>query len=208
MLLLTPLYLRRSVEFSTGDFAPGKMNLGSIGLHLFSEVVDKASDTHCFVCLNERQITDGDHSNVVVVVFRGTVSRENMRTDLDWEQVKLPSGGQGWADVSAKGMGEKKGSAAWSGYGSLLSTDSEGDLERRSSPVPIFSDDNPISMTPDSDLFEGVSGSVRVHKGFRNSYGKIRNRIMRSVLDCVENSMLKSGKPPKVYVTGHRYAAS
>ncbi|GMH77648.1 hypothetical protein TL16_g07482 [Triparma laevis f. inornata] len=186
-------------EYSTGDFAPGKMNLSSLGVSLFSEVVDEVSDTHCYVLLNSRQITDGDDSDVIIVVFRGTVSKENMKTDLDFEQVGLPIDGGGWGR-----LGGKRRTTTIGGYGSIPLHDYGGDVEdvgERGDRLPDFNE--ALGVRDDDNLFPDVNGNVRVHKGFRDSYGAIRNRVLTSVMQCIEGSLIKSSNPPKIYVTGH-----
>ncbi|GMH95613.1 hypothetical protein TrVE_jg13867 [Triparma verrucosa] len=193
-------------EYSTGDFAPGKMNLGSLGVTLYSEIVDELSDTHCYVLLNSRQITDGDDSDIVIVVFRGTVSKENMKTDLDFEQVGLPIEGGGWGRSKRRAF-TRAGSG--SGYGTIPLHDygdggEDGDDEDMGGGFWTLPDFNEaLSISEDDDLFPDVNSNVRVHKGFRDSYGAIRNRVLTSVLQCVEGSLIKNPNPPKIYVTGH-----
>jgi hypothetical protein len=83
-----------SKGYSSSADAPGRMNLESLGLTLFREVIDAATDTHAYVCVKrspETQVLDGDGSNVIVVMFRGTVTSQNVKTDMDTTQVDLPA---------------------------------------------------------------------------------------------------------------------
>jgi uncharacterized membrane protein YgcG len=149
------------------------MNLGTLGLTLYREVIDEGSDTHAYVCVKKGadvEIVEGDDSQVIVVLFRGTVTTQNVKTDLDTTQVSMP------------------------------------DAERwRSSPV---SGDPRVKVS--ADVFEEAHEhfrSIRVHKGFLESYEKIRSRVLSAVMDCAlncfESNAPASTPAPKVYVTGH-----
>jgi len=165
-------------DYSTDVFAPGKMNLESLGLKLLREIIDEASDTHCYVCVNiaGRQLFEGDESESIVVLFRGTVTKENLKTDMKTDQVRV--GDTWWI--------EKRGGA----YGSV----EEGGG---------FYEDGFIKVKGGNTFFEDEGG--RVHNGFWECYRKVRTRLISIVVEEVRRVMGPKGEgnPPKIFVTGH-----
>jgi hypothetical protein len=76
-------------EYAYNDWAPGKMNLGSIGLKLERAIVDEETDTFAYVASNVSEQTEGESDSIIVVSFRGTASVSNMKTDLSFRQVSI-----------------------------------------------------------------------------------------------------------------------
>eukprot|EP00978_Attheya_sp_CCMP212_P022522 scaffold67260_cov53-Attheya_sp.AAC.2 len=79
-----------TTEFSSNDWAPGRINLESIGLQLEGAIYDENTHTQAFIASNVSQQVDGETDSVIVVSFRGTATTTNMRTDLRFRQVPLP----------------------------------------------------------------------------------------------------------------------
>ncbi|KAL9184484.1 hypothetical protein ACHAXT_002570 [Thalassiosira profunda] len=77
-------------EYSTSDWAPGLMRLDSIGLKLEHQIHDSETDTHGFVASNISEQVEGEDDSIIVIAFRGTNSRSNIKTDLSFRQVPLP----------------------------------------------------------------------------------------------------------------------
>ena len=74
-------------EYSHNDWAPGKMDLVSIGLKLERAIEDEETDTHAYVATNASEQVEGEEDSIIVVSFRGTASISNMKTDLSFRQV-------------------------------------------------------------------------------------------------------------------------
>ena len=90
MLLTHVAYLDySSTEFKTDDFAPGMMNIQSIGLQLEADIYDDETDTRAVVSTNSSSQVDGEEDSIIVVAFRGTASSTNLKTDLDFKQVSF-----------------------------------------------------------------------------------------------------------------------
>ena len=78
-----------STEFKTDDFAPGKMDIQSIGLQLEADIYDDETDTRAFVSSNLSSQVDGEEDSIIVVAFRGTASSTNVKTDFNFNQVSF-----------------------------------------------------------------------------------------------------------------------
>ena len=160
------------------------MNLETLGLTLLKEIIDEPSHTHCFVCNNiaGKPLFEGDESDSIVVLFRGTVTKENLKTDFRTDQVRLGPWETASGANSGYGSVEEGSKTSW---GPFIHAKDEGDL---------FSEEQ----------VDGPFNSIRIHKGFWDSYGKVRTRLMKVILEEV-GRVMRAGKglPPKVYVTGH-----
>lgn len=63
------------------------MNLQLLGLHLEAVINDEQYDTSAFVSSNLTDQIDGEKDSIIVISFRGTVSVNNVVTDLKMNQV-------------------------------------------------------------------------------------------------------------------------
>ena len=72
---------------NSDDWAPGRMNLHSLGLNLEADITDEDADIRAFVASNFRAQIDGEEDSIIVIGFRGTASTTNVLTDLKFKQV-------------------------------------------------------------------------------------------------------------------------
>ena len=194
-----------SFGFGIDQFAPGKMNLSSVGLKLVAETNDKATDTHGFVCCNVKEIFDGEvrgRGDVIAVFFRGSVTFENFKTDLDTEQVGIRS-------------------LLLKPHKTVIDL-ATGEVSTRTSSSPAFSLDNYDSSDDEGDFVSNHSAgnsnnlltfdcphNVLCHQGFLSSYLSVREEMLAAVLSCFTRTALKNSNNrkkfvvPKVYICGH-----
>ena len=76
-------------DFSSDSFAPGRMSLDSIGLHLEKAIFDEETLTQAYISTNMNAQVDGPEDSIIVVAFRGTANVQNMRMDLKLRQIPL-----------------------------------------------------------------------------------------------------------------------
>lgn len=69
------------------EWAPGRMNLASLGLRLERVINDEAADIQAYVATNPLARVDGDEDSVIVVAFRGSANASNLKTDFRARQV-------------------------------------------------------------------------------------------------------------------------
>lgn len=72
------------------EWAPGQMNLESLGLRLERVVNDDSADIQVFVATNPLPRVDGEEDSVIVVSFRGSANASNLKTDFRARQVSCP----------------------------------------------------------------------------------------------------------------------
>ena len=213
-------------EFKTDDWAPGRMSLSSVGLKLDAAISDDRSDTKAYICSNVKAQVDGEKGSVIVVAFRGTASKKNMRTDLNWQQVPLPEdieGRDGRANYQVRvgsGPSEDRDESSTSPESYPLV-----DLVKpRRLEANFFTPGNLLKATPIVR-----QATPLVHEGFLEAYLHIRDQVLESVLNIfksqLESSLHKSRSRrshrcyqegifspslniPKIYVTGHSLGGS
>jgi len=209
-------------EFKTDDWAPGRMSLSSVGLKLDAAISDDRSDTKAYICSNVKAQVDGEKGSVIVVAFRGTASKKNMRTDLNWQQVPLPEeieGRNGRADFQVRvgsGPSEDRDESSTNPLVVLV--------KPRRLEANFFTPGNLLKATPIVR-----QATPLVHEGFLEAYLHIRDQVLESVLNIfksqLESSLHKSRSRrnhrsyqegifsptfniPKIYVTGHSLGGS
>jgi len=194
-----------ATEYKTDDFAPGKMNLNSVGLKLEVDIFDEDTDTRAFVATNMHPQIDGETDSIVVIAFRGTASSTNIKTDLNWNQEPLSNsfinGSQLKAEFQIKVQNSSdKEYGTCPTFTMVQNETAEGiktsGAEKILKTVPITRQAFPC-----------------IHSGFQYAYFKVRDEIINSVLKvyqrqlgkalerCSENS--SPLKLPKIYLTGH-----
>lgn len=211
-------------QFKTDDWAPGRMSLDSVGLKLDSAISDERSDTKAYICSNVKPQVDGEEGSVIVVAFRGTASKKNLQTDLNWQQVPLPEdieGRDGKADYQIR-------------VSSNSTTDSQEEIGTSTKSHPLATLVKPRRLeshffTPGNILKSTPivrQATPLVHEGFLEAYLHIREQVLEAVLNIfqsqLENSLRKSRsrrrndhgvlapslQVPKIYITGHSLGGS
>jgi hypothetical protein len=188
-----------ATEYKTDDFAPGIMNLESVGLILEADIFHEETDTRAFVATNLAPQVDGDSDSIIVVAFRGTVSDTNIKTDFNWRQESLPEsfikGSNDKAEYQIKVTGTSNND-----YGSLPT-------------ISVIK--NNENTTKGLEL--GANKLLKqafpcVHCGFLHSYLQVRDQIFDEILKVLQRQIEKAVqrrevddvlKLPKIYVTGH-----
>eukprot|EP00563_Minutocellus_polymorphus_P012378 CAMPEP_0181066466 /NCGR_PEP_ID=MMETSP1070-20121207/25342_1 /TAXON_ID=265543 /ORGANISM="Minutocellus polymorphus, Strain NH13" /LENGTH=1404 /DNA_ID=CAMNT_0023147035 /DNA_START=41 /DNA_END=4255 /DNA_ORIENTATION=- len=214
-------------QFKTDDdWAPGRMSLDSVGLKLDAAISDDRSDTKAYICSNVKPQVDGEEGSVIVVAFRGTASKKNMKTDLNWQQVPLPEdieGRDGRADYQVRVGSEPSDNpdetSTSSGSHPLVTL-----IKPRRLEANFFTPGNLLKATPIVR-----QATPLVHEGFLEAYLHIRDQVLESVLNIfqsqLENSLRMSRSRrsrrgyqegifssclhiPKIYITGHSLGGS
>lgn len=207
-----------SSEYKTDDFAPGVMNLDSVGLELEADIYNEKSDTRAFVASNIANQVDGESDSIIVVAFRGTCSSTNLKTDFNWGQEALPesfiNGTENRAQYQIKIVNSMDAEA---GY--VCNTKLVKDTKLRAKGL-IREADNILRSVPVTRLAYPC-----VHSGFIEAYNLVRNQIIQVVVHVIERQIKKaivrcnheddqssqeteSFVLPKIYVTGHSLGGS
>ena len=195
-------------RFSSDSFAPGRMSLDSIGLHLEKAIFDEDTLTQAYISTNMNSQVDGPEDSIIVVAFRGTANVQNMRMDLKFRQIPLLDQIIGLSDtmfqVYADGV-DASYTDAWF-FDSLL----------KESP-------NLKSFTPNKRIKDGcisfpafvakrsAVGTVSlgakavlkatpmvrqalpcVHQGFQEAYTRMRKEVWNSLLGILQRQLAKS----------------
>jgi len=193
-----------ATEFKTDDFAPGKMNLGSVGLKLEADIFHEETDTRAYVASNLTPQVDGDIDSVIVVAFRGTTSITNLKTNVKWHQESLLDSILTGANVKPK-------------YEFTVSNNIDTEHGTVTNISFVKNDEK-----SDRGLKNGSIGLLKVapltrqafpcvHCGFLHAYKQVRDEIMTTILKVFERQLKKSVKQsgnvclkiPKIYITGH-----
>ena len=202
-----------TTEYKTDDFAPGVMNLDSLGLGLEADIYNEKTDTRAFVASNITSQVDGERDSIIVIAFRGTASSTNLKTDFNWGQEALPehfiAGADGQTEfqmniTNTHGRDVEMGGKTKANHAQRESTLSKGLIQEA---------DTILRSAPITRL-----AFPCVHSGFIQAYSLIRDEIIQKVIQVMERQINKalercgdSGAPfvlPKIYVTGHSLGGS
>jgi hypothetical protein len=217
-------------EFSSDEFAPGKMSLESIGLKLERCLRDPSTDTQAYVATNLHRQVDGEEDSIIVVAFRGTSNVTNMQIDLKYRQVPLLDQIIGIADFPIFQISKDdvvmndSGSWFWdSPYTREVAVNSSAPKE---SCLPfVCRGDRPKSASAAISLgAKAVLAATPmtrqtlpcVHEGFLEAYSHLRQPLLECVVQVLKrqlNLALERSKRgslvlPKIYVTGHSSGGS
>eukprot|EP00557_Chaetoceros_sp_GSL56_P006505 CAMPEP_0176504310 /NCGR_PEP_ID=MMETSP0200_2-20121128/15861_1 /TAXON_ID=947934 /ORGANISM="Chaetoceros sp., Strain GSL56" /LENGTH=1635 /DNA_ID=CAMNT_0017903725 /DNA_START=200 /DNA_END=5107 /DNA_ORIENTATION=- len=200
-----------SSEYKTDDFAPGVMNLDSVGLELEADIYNKKSDTRAFVASNIASQVDGESDSIIVIAFRGTCSSTNLKTDFNWGQEALPESFiDGTESRPQYQVQITKNMDAEAGY--IYNTKLTKDTKPKAKGF-IREADNILRSVPVTRLAYPC-----VHSGFIEAYNLLRDQIIQVLVHVIERQIKKailryedehsSQKEsyfvlPKIYVTGH-----
>ena len=214
-------------QFKTDDWAPGRMSLDSVGLKLDAAISDDRFDTKTYICSNIKPQVDGEEGSVIVVAFRGTASKENIKTDFNFQQVPLPEdieGRDGRADYQVRVGVKPTVDPRRNSNTSSESHPSVTLVKPRRLEANFFTPGNLLKATPIVR-----QATPLVHEGFLEAYLNIREQVLESVLNIfqgqLENSLRKSRNRrrhrnyqegfltpslqiPKIYITGHSLGGS
>lgn len=199
------------------------MSLDSIGLKLERFIEEKDTDTHVYVASNVSAQVEGEEDTIIVVSFRGSASKTNVLTDLEFEQVPLSEDivSSIPAFILTPGMPIAINKNVW---------------KPRASSRSIFNEVSPsaaVSSSLNQDVHHftnavsiGAKAVLRatplarqtlacVHKGFLTSYNSVRHELIEAIVAVlkrqldnvvVSNRNSSPGEPltlPKIYLTGH-----
>jgi hypothetical protein len=186
-------------DFSLDDWAPGRMALESIGLHLEQSIIDESLHTQAFVASNISSQVDGEEDSIIVIAFRGTASSRNMKTDLTFRQVPLFDQITG-TDKRATFQVRSDRIDAYDTNDHFWDTPMKKRDVLNISPVNVqegsdstvynWHDDRKSSLATVSNGAKAVIKAVPmarqalpcVHEGFLEAYAHIRRQVLESVL--------------------------
>uniref|UniRef100_A0A7S3PV14 Fungal lipase-type domain-containing protein n=1 Tax=Chaetoceros debilis TaxID=122233 RepID=A0A7S3PV14_9STRA len=195
-----------TTEYKTDGFAPGIMNLDTLGLNLEADIYNESSDTRVFVASNIAPQVDGEADSMIVVAFRGTASTTNIKTDLNIDQQALP----------------KYFNQDQPEYQIHLSNtyDLETEDGENCARVVKKEDESGTSFRQEADALLRSAPITRqvfpcVHSGFLEAYNLIKDEVIDAVVKVMKRQITKSLRRcsesnqylplvlPKIYVTGH-----
>lgn len=222
-----------STEYSLSDWAPGRMRLDQIGLKLERNITDSETDTHVFVATNISEQVEGEEDSIIVVCFRGSASRTNIKTDLSFKQVPLPEKIK--SDVPAfnirPGMPIAVDETLWdeqassslpsvlqdiihgpSGhYKSWPTTGEETDYSSTNACHPVDLDQSvfiPTVSNAGKAIIRATPMARQalpcVHEGFLQNYTKIRHELVETILSILKRQLEKSVK--RSHHSNNRYS--
>ena len=199
------------------------MRLDSIGLKLERSIVDKDTDTHVYVASNVSAQVEGEEDTIIVVSFRGSASKTNVQTDLEFEQVPLSE------DIVSSipdfiltpGAPIAVNKNVWkprAGSRSIFNEVSPSAAEPSSLNQDLNHFTNAVSVGAKAVLRATPLARQTlpcVHKGFLTNYNSVRHELIEAIVAVLKrqldnvvasNRNLNPGEPltlPKVYLTGH-----
>ena len=199
------------------------MRLDSIGLKLERSIVDKDTDTHVYVASNVSAQVEGEEDTIIVVSFRGSASKTNVQTDLEFEQVPLSE------DIVSSipdfiltpGAPIAVNKNVWkprAGSRSSFNEVSPSAAEPSSLNQDLNHFTNAVSVGAKAVLRATPLARQTlpcVHKGFLTNYNSVRHELIEAIVAVLKrqldnvvasNRNLNPGEPltlPKVYLTGH-----
>lgn len=208
--------------FSLDDWAPGRMNLESLGLRLEHSIVDERLHTQAYIASNISSQVDGEEESVIVVAFRGTANSQNMKTDLTFRQVPLFEQITGATDDQVTFQVHPDRIDAFDTDGRFWATPM-----RREADIISLSPSNKTSNQQDSAVFNwhddqqstlaAVSSGAKsvikavpmarqalpcVHEGFLEAYAHIRQDVLEGVMDVLQRQFKKAVARARLGVDG------
>lgn len=201
-------------RFSSDSFAPGRMSLDSIGLHLEKAIFDEETLTQAYISTNMHSQVDGPEDSIIVVAFRGTANVQNMRMDLKLRQIPLLDQIIGLSDamfqVYADGV-DATYTNAWF-FESFL----QGNPNLKSFTPNKRNRDGCISFpacvaerSAVTTVSLGAKAVLRatpmvrqalpcVHQGFQEAYMRMRKEVWISLLGILQRQLRKSVDRTKI----------
>jgi len=199
------------------------MRLDSIGLKLERFIEDEDTDTHVYVASNVSAQVEGEEDTIIVVSFRGSASKTNVQTDLEFEQVPLGEDivSSVPAFILTPGNPVEMNKNVWkprAGSRSLFNEVSTTAAASSSLDHDVNHFTNAVSVGAKAVLRATPVARHTlpcVHKGFLTNYNRVRHELIEAIvavlkrqLDNVVASNRNSspGEPlalPKIYLTGH-----